>query len=203
MKKIIKKILAVLGLQSYVAKKMDARRALKRYMSINRKNKNSILEYQKRFNSHTFIETGTYKGDMIEAVREYFDKIYSIEIGTELHQKAVDRFKKDARVEILLGDSATVLPKILAEIREPALFWLDAHDSGGDTAHGDVITPIEKELDVILNHSIKNHVILIDDARDFTGHGGYPTAEKIQKLAVKNNRLFEMKDDNFRIFPKQ
>ena len=52
-------------------------------------------------------------------------------------------------VTIFQGDSATVLPKLLATIQEPCLFWLDGHYSGGITALGKSITPILDELQTI------------------------------------------------------
>jgi hypothetical protein len=49
------------------------------------------------------------------------------------------------------------------------LFWLDGHFCGGVSAHGDKGTPILEELNLILSHRVKEHVILIDDARLFNG----------------------------------
>ena len=107
-----------------------------------------------------------------------------------------------SHVEILHGDSGVVLPELLRRISEPALFWLDAHYSTGETVRGELDTPIEQELKAILNHSVRNHVILIDDARNFIGTNDYPTAEKIEQVALSHDYLFEMKNDNFRIYPK-
>jgi hypothetical protein len=129
--------------------------------------------------------------------------VYSIELGDELWRKAQERFRDENHIEIVHGDSSEALARILEHIREPVIFWLDAHDSRGDTVRGKTITPIEEELEQIFNHQIKNHVILIDDARDFTGRGGYPSAERIQELARTHNYLFEMKKDNFRLYPKR
>ena len=35
-----------------------------------------VKEYAARYGSRTFVETGTYKGDMVYAVRRAFDWIY-------------------------------------------------------------------------------------------------------------------------------
>ena len=141
-------------------------------------------------------------GNMVEAMKTRFKKIYSIELSDDLYRKAKDRFVNDKHVELLKGDSGVILPELLTRIKEPAFFWLDAHYSGGITARGTIDTPIERELQAIMNHPIKEHVILIDDARHFTGTNNYPTAAMVENIARKYNRSFEMKDDNFRIYPK-
>ena len=140
---------------------------------------------------------------MIEAMKNRFRKIYSIELGDKLYENAKRKFRRDKHVELLKGDSGIVLPELLTRIKEPALFWLDAHYSQGETARGEIDTPIERELEAVLNHTIKNHVIMIDDARCFTGKDGYPTVENIKKMALSHNYLFELKNDNFRIYPKK
>jgi hypothetical protein len=68
-------------------------------------------------------------------------------------------------VTILKGDSFKVLPEILSVIDEPVTFWLDGHHSCEDTALGEFWAPLIQELDVIKNHHIKTHTIMIDDMR--------------------------------------
>jgi hypothetical protein len=46
-----------------------------------------------------------------------------------------------------------VLPLIIKDLNEPAIFWLDGHYSSGITAKGDKICPIFEELDSIFNNS--------------------------------------------------
>jgi len=161
-----------------------------------------ILSYQKKYNYSTFIETGTYEGDMIDALKNNFKSLFSIELGEKLYEKAVNRFKNNSNIKILQGDSAEVLKQILPTIKTPTIFWLDAHYSQGETAKGSIDTPIEQELNTILSHSIKNNVILIDDARLFNGENDYPEIN-----SLKNNILntypsitFEVTDDIIRIF---
>ncbi|MEK7607406.1 MAG: hypothetical protein AAB484_00570 [Patescibacteria group bacterium] len=175
---------------------------IKHYLSIKKRKKNDakiILSYRERFNPNIFIETGTYKGDVLNLVKKSFDEIYSIELGEKLYKKALQRFRKDKHIKLFLGDSGIVLSKILVDVNESVLFWLDAHYSKADTVCGDIPTPIEKELEIIFSHKIKNHVILIDDARCFTGNDGYPTVETISNLANMNGYSCEVKDDKFRL----
>lgn len=191
--------LIILGLHKFF---VSRREAFKHY-TLQKARENSILSYKKRFNPSIFIETGTYKGEMLESMKSRFKKLYSVELGDKLYADAKARFAHDSHIEILHGDSGVVLPQILSQITEPALFWLDAHYSSGETARGTTDTPIMQELKAVLNHPIKNHVILIDDARDFTGKNDYPAADTIRALAESYGYMYELKNDNFRIYPKK
>src|SRR5258708_2430617 len=96
----------------------------------------AIREYATRYGLRTLVETGTYLGDSIQANLNRFTKIYSIELGDDLYRRAVHRFKGHGHVSILQGDSTVVLPRVVAQLDEAALFWLDGHYSGGATARG-------------------------------------------------------------------
>jgi hypothetical protein len=160
-----------------------------------------VRDNARKFSTAIMIETGTYRGDMVEACRKSFRHIYSIELSEELYESARQRFSSLDRVTILQGDSAQVLPGLLARIGEPCLFWLDAHYSGGVTAQGRVLTPIFDELERILAHPVPGHVILIDDACDFVGTEGYPTIAEL-RVFVHTHRpgwVFEVRDDIIRI----
>jgi len=89
-------------------------------------------------------------------------------------------------------------------VEKPCLFWLDGHYSGGNTAKGEKETPIMEELRQICAHPVKNHLILIDDAREFTGQNDYPTIESLRTFV--GARLpgygFDVKDDIIRIYKK-
>jgi hypothetical protein len=127
-----------------------------------------LLDYGRRYGSKTFIETGTCYGNACEVARHVFDTVYSIELSQEYHDYAKSRFQSFSNVRLFLGDSGQLLRKLLLEIPDtPALFWLDAHWSGGDTARGQTDPPTELELDVI--HELRpNSVILIDDMWELT-----------------------------------
>ena len=136
-----------------------------------------ISSRAQEYKTTVFVETGTLFGDMTRAQRKRFHKLYSIELDDYLHRRAKKRFRNCTRIKLLQGDSGEVIKRVLTEITEPTLFWLDAHYSDGITAHGDENTPIFKEIESILKHKLKEHVILVDDARDFNGSNGYPTFE--------------------------
>jgi len=140
----------------------------------------AIVDYQRSRRFDTFVETGTFTGEMVEAMRPHFRRIISIEMAPEIHRQAMRRFAGDPHVELLLGDSATVLPRVLEQIRHPALFWLDGHFMGENTARGKEDSPVRAELTALLGHPVRHHLVLIDDARLFTGSAGYPTIEELR-----------------------
>ena len=96
------------------------------------------------------METGTYYGDMIAAMMPQFDAIYSIELSDELYDRARRRFRGSDKVTLIHGDSAVELAAIVRGLDRPALFWLDGHYSGGETAKGATETPVLAELEQIL-----------------------------------------------------
>jgi hypothetical protein len=138
-----------------------------------------ILAYQRARHFSTFVETGTFSGEMVAAMRPYFRRIVSIELSPDIHRAAAERFAGDPGIELLLGDSARLLPRVLEQLGEPALFWLDGHFMGGTSARGDQDSPVRAELDALLSHPVRRHVVLIDDARLFSGEEGYPTIPEL------------------------
>jgi hypothetical protein len=159
-----------------------------------------IADYQQESGFSTLIETGTYLGDMVEAQRSRFKKVISIELGQDLFEKAKNRFRKNKNVSIMQGDSGTVLPIIMKDLNEPAIFWLDGHYSAGITAQGDKDCPIFEELDAIFQGKKFDHILLVDDARCFTGEGDYPTIEKLTSYVKSKNDKYrvEVKHDVIR-----
>ena len=59
------------------------------------------------------------------------------------------------------------LKNVLENLNETACFWLDAHSGAQQYAKGNQDVPLLTELEHIKNHSIKNHIIAIDDAHLF------------------------------------
>lgn len=162
-----------------------------------------VKRYARKFGPRAFIETGTYLGQMIEAVKTEFDSVISIELDEQLWLAAKQRFENDPHVQILLGDSTYVLPEVLEELNQPALFWLDGHFSGGVTALGTKSTPIVEELNHIFDHRVKDHVVLIDDARDFIGRSDYPSLRWMRRFTAERRPTwsFEVGEDIIRLSP--
>jgi FkbM family methyltransferase len=175
--------------------------------------KRSIIDnYKNEFGIETFVETGTFLGDTVEFFKNKFDKVYSIELSEDLANRAIERFNKDRNVEIIQGDSGTVLHDLVENLQQSAIFWLDGHYSSEffvgtefiKTARSDKNTPIENELKAIFR-SKATHIILIDDARLFIGENDYPTIDALKKI-IKNSRpeyAVTVDTDIIRVVPKR
>ncbi|HVF66629.1 MAG TPA: glycosyltransferase [Pyrinomonadaceae bacterium] len=159
-----------------------------------------LRRYAKRYGLGVLVETGTYLGDMVEAMKPYFDKIYSIELSEELYERAKARFDGDGHVELINGDSGKVLGEVMKGLTRPALFWLDGHYSAGITAKGETDTPVYEELRQILEARPLGHVVIIDDARLFGSDPDYPTVEALKEfVGSRSEGVIQVEDDSIRI----
>ena len=130
----------------------------------------------KDFPNTIFIETGSYVGDGIQAALDSgnYELVISIELSPYYYNICAKRFNNNPKVNLYLGNSVDILPKILSEVIVPCTFWLDAHYSGGKTAKAKQDVQILEELEIIKSHYLKTHTILIDDMRA-VGTGGKNT----------------------------
>lgn len=148
--------------------------------------KEDLLRYlAELFKLPILVETGTCEGSTIEAIHHSFREVHSIELSPYYYGKAKERLLGKDNITLYQGNSARLLPLILAKIPNcGTLFWLDAHSSGGLTAdEGD---PLADELKTIMKMR-PDSLIVIDDMADaelkhtgldFTGwHKEYRTGE--------------------------
>ena len=126
-----------------------------------------ILKLKDTCNIREFIETGTYLGNTTRWAGNVFDRVISIERSESFYRNVVEKYSHLKNIEFLHGDSREKFHKILPELKTPALFWLDAHWSGGETSGEKDECPLIEEIEII-NASGKEHFIFIDDARLFT-----------------------------------
>lgn len=65
--------------------------------------------------------------------------------------------------------------------------------------------PVMREMSTVFGHRIQDHIVLLDDARLFTGKGGYPTVEELRRwvTARRPDWVVEVVHDVIRIYPKQ
>lgn len=161
-----------------------------------------ILESNRRHKAQIMIETGTLFGDMVEAMKNHFKQIYSIEISPELAQRAQRRFANDGHVHIIQNDSALALKDLVPKLNQPALFWLDGHYSGGNTGKGDKNTPIMEELTTIFSSDLA-HTVLIDDARCFGTEKDYPDLNELGRFikSMRPNSTITISNDCIQVLP--
>lgn len=111
-----------------------------------------------------FVETGTYKGETILSLENYFHELHTIEIKRELFEMTRRKSKK---INFHLGDSSIVLSKICKDIKSNTIFFLDGHWSCGITGKGEKDIPLYEELNSILTFFKNKCIIIIDDCRLF------------------------------------
>lgn len=126
-----------------------------------------VIQLKEASDIKCFVETGTYLGKSARWAAEKFDVVFSIEQSPQYFAAAKDALSSLSNVTLLLGDSRTQLPGICSDFPSRAIFWLDAHWSGDDTAGEENQCPLLDEIAAI-NSRGQSDIILIDDARLFT-----------------------------------
>jgi hypothetical protein len=120
-----------------------------------------------RGGGNVLVETGSYKGDGIQAALDAgFQRVISIEIHPLLNEMCRKRFAAQSNVSLVVGDSGLCLGKTLEDVKEKFVCWLDGHLSGPDSGKGFRNAPIVEELEHIRKHPFGSQAtILIDDRR--------------------------------------
>jgi len=155
-----------------------------------------LVECARRHGLDILVETGTYKADTVRSLRRQFRLIYSIELDERLHMEARRRCRGQRNAVLVHGDSGQVLREVLSKLREPAMFWLDAHYSGGATAGSSQDNPLLTEVQSILQHGIGGHAVLVDDYREVvSGRDGYPDARQLRHVADQAGYRVQVADD--------
>ena len=110
-----------------------------------------------------FFETGTHLGTSVQAAYDLgFERIVSIEIQERFYDYCMQRFQPlDAweQIKLFLGRTEDNIEKLVQEwVNGRAMFWLDAHETN---------SPYKIEIEAILKHPRKDHVILVDDIETY------------------------------------
>lgn len=128
------------------------------------------LSIRDEMKAKTFIETGTYKAGTVRWALDHFETIHTIELNESRYNRV--NHESMPTIKFHFGNSGVKLAEILEDVKEPILFWLDAHglNNPDETTYDDTECPLLAELDIILNWQTKTKqpcAILIDDARLF------------------------------------
>jgi hypothetical protein len=134
-----------------------------------------ILALKRESGIENFVETGTLVGDTAAWAANHFKRVVTIENEPERHKRASERFGETANIEVIFGESPSVLLMCFG-LTTPAIFWLDAHwmGTGSGTGGGSRECPIMDEIAVINSGSANPHIILVDDARLFSAPPPHP-----------------------------
>jgi hypothetical protein len=145
----------------------------------------------------TLVETGTQVARTAVWAARYFRKVVTIEVDQGYFEGSVKRYGHLNNIQFIHGDSAEKLLDIMPTLREPALFWLDAHWSRDlKYKRPEVICPVMAEIAAINHYEDPGHVILIDDARLFLGENSWPTqGSVISALQEGKNRHVAIEED--------
>ncbi len=155
-----------------------------------------------------FVETGTFQGDTTRWAANHFATVHTIERAESLYALQRDSLARLRGVTPHLGDSRDVLPGLVSALgQQRAVYWLDGHWSGGDTAGEGDECPIIDELACLAERT--EDIILIDDARLFLcappsphNPSQWPTiADIVMRIATPGERFVQIVDDVIFIIP--
>lgn len=115
-----------------------------------------------------FVETGTFEGESVLSLRDYFEEIYTTELSKEYFELCGKKFAGIDKIKLYNYDSPEFLRKIRKSVdKKSVLYWLDAHWCVADKTAGEKSQcPLLNELEAIKSLNEKC-VIIIDDARLF------------------------------------
>jgi hypothetical protein len=124
---------------------------------------------QANFRFAAAVETGTYEGQGALLLHRLAGKVYTVESGPDLFRQARKKLEHYPKIQVLHGDSAEVLPSILAELSHGALFWLDAHWFPSVPDLNNSQCPVLQELAILAGWPwIHESCVLVDDAHMFS-----------------------------------
>ena len=120
---------------------------------------------------NTFLETGTHLGGQIDLVLTcpIFKSIHTIELNDYYYEYSSKKFKDVKKVTCYKGDSVKLLPSVIKNLKDPMMFYLDAHFCQCEKDQQQIpksAFPLFQELDIIKNRNQKD-IIAIDDVHTF------------------------------------
>jgi hypothetical protein len=126
-----------------------------------------VLRFRDKGRIKYFVETGTYRGNTSFWAAQHFEKVFTIEIDPEISRETASRADRPSNIEFLVGNSRDILPQVIKQLNGSAVFWLDGHWCNVTELGKDMECPLIEELHTL--RTLKDSVILIDDARAFLG----------------------------------
>lgn len=124
-----------------------------------------LLRYRNKY----FLETGTGQGDITQLIADSgcFETIYTLEASKELYETAVKRFEDTKSIHCFNANSARELQFLIRDIYDTITFFFNTGR-------------YEDELQQLLEHPVKNHVILLQITDQIN------TTDILQKIKIIN-----------------
>ena len=150
------------------------------------------------------VETGTHLGDSARTLRQLVPEVWTIELSDDYLARARQRHADIDGIHFIHGDTSEKLPELAAAMTKPALYWLDAHWCGWNTAGEQFQCPILGELAAVdASPTAAESVLLIDDALSFLGgpapefrKGDFPSfIELVDSLRANYDRYITVLQD--------
>ena len=154
-----------------------------------------IRGIQKKYNFSSFIETGTFFGQMSVFAAKHFEIVHTIESYLPIYSYNHKRIQIK-NIKKYYGKSVDHLESILEEEEDNCLFWLDGHWSGPGTGGKNEPCPVLEEINIIQKKKLSRFCILIDDARCFNGESNYPKLELVIKTLNQIGKISSIEKDS-------
>lgn len=165
--------LASMGERAAVARRFDAGVSAAPAAAAKRRH---LLRLFREHRHEVFVESGTHLGDTVAFFVPHARRIFSVEIEPGLYAAAAERFADAPHVTLIQGNAVEWVPRIVDQLREGALVWLDGHYSGPGTGRGETNEPVAQILRRMgqLDFAVPL-TIVVDDLRLFGVDPEFPT----------------------------
>ena len=100
------------------------------------------------------VETGTYQGATTRALAAMVPEVHTVEISPASFAQSRRRLDGVPNVRQYCGATPDVLPRLLPQVRKPALYYLDAHWNGS--------YPLPREVEIIAAHDPQPVIVMHD-----------------------------------------
>jgi hypothetical protein len=148
-----------------------------------------LREVLKSFSSQGLavaVETGVWQAKTTAELAGMFREVHGVELSEEFYSKAHVSLSRSRHVSLYCGDSAEILPMLAKSIREPALFYLDAHWFPREGVADSAPFPLWAELSALKARKFGD-LIIVDDVHAF----GRPVGHVNEWNGVSHDSIVE------------